>query len=124
MEIWSKWSRNENYWNGEAKLDEAWFYYMQDDDTKQMALQNGEIDCYDFVSASAAEIYEADPEHYHVTVLPAARLQFYILNEDRMDDALRQAVNLIVDKDAIASYLGGTVTPAEGRSAQRRLTVR
>ncbi len=106
--------RNENYWNGEAKLDEAWFYYMQDDDTKQMALQNGEIDCYDFVSASAAEIYEADPEHYHVTVLPAARLQFYILNEDRMDDALRQAVNLIVDKDAIASYLGGTVTPAEG----------
>lgn len=107
-------ARNENYWNGKAKLDGAEFYYMQEDDTKQMALQNGEIDCYDFVSASAAEIYEADPEHYQLTSIPAARLQFYILNEKRLDDAVREAINLTIDKDAIADYLNGTVSPASG----------
>lgn len=107
-------ARNENYWNGSAKLDGAVFYYMPEDDTKQMALQNGEIDCYDFVTASAMEIYQAEPENYNLTVLPASRLQFYILNENRMEDAVREAVNLTVDKEAIASYLQGTVSPAAG----------
>lgn len=106
--------RSENYWDGEAKLDGAVFYYMQDDDTRQMALQNGEIDCYDFVTASAAEIYAANPDEYQLTVLPASRLQFYILNEERLSDAVREAINLTVDKEKIASFLQGTVSPAEG----------
>lgn len=46
--------------------------------------------------------------------VPATRLQFYILNEATMDDAVRAAVNLTVDCDAIALYLGGTVSPAVG----------
>ena len=106
--------RNENYWNGTAKLDGAIFYYMPEDDTKQMALQNREIDCYDFVTASAMEAYQAEPDQYQVTVLPASRLQFYILNENRLEDPVREAINLTVDKEAIASYLQGTVSPAEG----------
>lgn len=106
--------RNENYWDGDVKLDGAVFYYMPEDDTKQMALQNGEIDCYDFVSAAAAEIYEADPDNYNLTTIPAARLQFYILNEDRLEDPVREAINLTVDKDAMAEYLNGTVSPAVG----------
>ncbi len=106
--------RNTSYWNGDVKLDGAAFYYMPEDDTKQMALQNGEIDCYDFVTSQAAEIYAADPEHYTLTTLPASRLQFYILNEERMDAALREAVNLTVDKEAMAAYLNGTVTVATG----------
>ena len=37
-------SRNENYWGGDVKLDGAVFYYMPDDESKLMAMQNGEID--------------------------------------------------------------------------------
>lgn len=111
-------SRNENYWNGNAKLDGAVFYYMPEDDTKQMALQSGEIDCYDFVTASAMEIYAADPDNYNLTVLPASRLQFYILNEERLEAGVRQAVTLTVDKEAIASFLQGTVTAAKGPFAE------
>lgn len=107
-------ARNENYWGGDVKLDGAVFYYMQDDDTKLMAMQNGEVDCCTGVSAAAMAVFEAEPDTYRIISVPATRLQFYILNENRMDDAVREAVNLTVDKDAIAAYLNGTVAAANG----------
>ncbi|MBR3514987.1 MAG: hypothetical protein IKO10_01415 [Lachnospiraceae bacterium] len=45
---------------------------------------------------------------------PGARLQFYFLNENTLDDSVREAINLTVDKDAIAAFLSGTVSPAVG----------
>ena len=60
------------------------------------------------------EIYKAEPDRYNVVSIPGARLQFYILNENRLDDAVREAINLTVNKDAIAEYLSGTVSPAVG----------
>lgn len=107
-------SRNDNYWGGEVKLDGAVFYYMQDDESKLMAMQNGEIDCYNSVTAAAKEIFDASPDKYTVTDIPSTRLQFYMLNENRLSDDLRKAINLTVDCDAIASYLNGTVTAAVG----------
>ena len=107
-------TRSENYWGGEVKLDGAVFYYMQDDESKLMAMQNGEIDCYTSVTAAAKEIYDASPDKYTVTDIPATRLQFYMLNQNRLSDELRKAINLTVDCDAIASYLNGTVTAAVG----------
>lgn len=106
--------KNAAYWNGEVKLDGVTFFYMQDDDTKLMAMQAGEIDGYTSVTAAAREIFSADPDTYTLTVIPATRLQFYVLNENTMEEAVRQAVNLAVDCEAIAAYLGGTVSPAVG----------
>lgn len=106
--------KNEAYWNGEVKLDGVTFFYMQDDDSKLMAMQAGEIDGYTSVTAAAREIFSADPDTYTVTSIPATRLQFYVLNKTRLDDAVRKAINLAVDCDAIAAYLGGTVSPAVG----------
>ncbi len=106
--------RNEKYWGGKVKLDGAVFYYMQEDEPKLMAMQNGEIDCYTSVSSAALEIFEAEPDKYVVTRIPATRLQFYVLNENRLSDNLREAVNLTVDKDAIAAFLKGTVSAAVG----------
>lgn len=106
--------KNASYWNGEVKLDSATFYYMQDDDTKLNAMQAGDIDGYNSVTAAAKQIYEADPSLYTITEIPATRLQFYVLNKNTLDDKVREAVNLIVDNDAIAAYLGGTVTAAAG----------
>lgn len=107
-------SRNENYWGGDVKLDGAVFYYMQEDDPKLLAMQSGEIDCYNSVSSAALAVYNAQPDKYNVVSIPGARLQFYILNENTLDDAVREAINLSVDKDAIAAYLEGTVSPAVG----------
>lgn len=107
-------ARNDNYWGGEVTLDGAVFYYMQDDDTKLMAMQNGEVDCCTGVSAAAMAVFEREPDTYRIVSVPATRLQFYILNENRLDDAVRAAVNLTVDRDAIAAYLNGTVTAANG----------
>ena len=106
--------KNTAYWNGAVKLDGAVFYYMQDDESKLLAMQSGEIDGYTSVTAAAKDIYAADPSRYVLTQIPATRLQFYVLNETRMDDVLRRAVNLAADPGAIAAYLGGTVSPAVG----------
>ncbi len=106
--------RNDNYWDGEVKLDGAIFYYMQDDDSKLMAMQNGEIDAYDGVTAAAMELFSADPASYTLNSIPATRLQFYILNENTLSDPVRAAINLAVDPQAIAEFLKGTVTPAIG----------
>ncbi len=107
-------ARNEAYWNGSVKLDGVIFYYMNDDESKLMAMQSGEIDGYSSVTAAAKEIYRADPASYVLTEIPATRLQFYVLNKNRLSDNVRKAVNLTVDNEAIAAFLGGTVSPAVG----------
>lgn len=107
-------ARNDNYWGGAVRLDGAVFYYMQEDDPKLLAMQSGEIDCYNSVSSAALAVYAQEPDKYNVVSIPGARLQFYILNENTLDDAVRAAINLTVDKDAIAAYLSGTVSPAVG----------
>ena len=104
--------RNDNYWGGDVKLDGAVFYYMQEDDPKLLAMQSGEIDCYNSVSSGALEVYEQEPDKYVVESVPGTRLQFCILNENRMDSAVREAVNLTIDKEAMANYLKGTVSVA------------
>ena len=106
--------RNDAYWNGEVLLDGAVFYYLQDDESKLMAMQSGEIDGYTSVTAAAKEIYSMEPDRYVLTVIPATRLQFYALNENRLDANVRAAINQTVDCEAIAAYLGGTVSPAVG----------
>ena len=106
--------KNESYWGGDVNLDGAVFYYMQEDDPKLLAMQSGEIDCYNSVSSAALAVYNQEPDKYNVVSIPGARLQFYILNENTLDDAVREAINLTVDKDAIAAYLSGTVSAAVG----------
>ena len=105
-------AKNENYWDGDVTLDGAIFYYMQEDDPKLLAMQSGEIDCYNSVSSAALEVYNKEPDKYTVESVPGTRLQFYILNENTLDDSVREAINLTVDKKAVADYLKGTVSPA------------
>lgn len=107
-------TKNTNYWGGDVKLDGAIFYYMQEDDPKLLAMQSGEIDCYNSVSSAALTVYESEPDKYNVVSIPGARLQYYILNENTLDASVREAINLTVDKEKIASYLSGTVSAAVG----------
>ncbi|WP_164473124.1 ABC transporter substrate-binding protein [Clostridium sp. E02] len=106
--------RNEKYWNGQAKLDGAVFYYMPEADTASMAMQNGELNCYTGVTSDAAELFSQDKDSYQLVTVPAARLQFYILNENRLGDSVRKAIDLLVDPNEIETYLNGTVTKTSG----------
>ena len=104
--------RNENYWNGD--VSGATLFYLPDADSKLMAMQSGEIDCYTSVDAAAKEIYEADPSSYVLTVIPGTRMQFYVLNQTRLSDNVCAAINRTVDCEAIAAYLKGTTSAAVG----------
>lgn len=105
--------KNANYWNGEVKLDEVTFHYMQEDEPKLNAMQSGEIKGYDSVTADAVQIYQKDPSKYNLTSVPGTRLQFYIVNMNAgkplADANLRAAINGTIDKEAIAAFLNGTV---------------
>lgn len=107
-------ARNESYWAGDVALDGAEFLYMADDSSRLMAMQNGEIDCDNNVTAAAMETLQAEPDAYDVYSVPATRLQFYILNENSLSANVRKAVTLTVDSGAMAEYLQGTVSPTEG----------
>ncbi|MBO4360066.1 MAG: ABC transporter substrate-binding protein [Eubacteriaceae bacterium] len=106
--------RNTAYWNGDVKLEGATFIYLADDEAKLNAMQAGDVYAYNSVTAAAKAIYEADPKTYNLTVIPATRLQFYVLNKNNLSDNVRAAINLTVDNDKIAEYLGGTVSAAVG----------
>jgi len=60
------------------------------------------------------EIFKADSSTYDLVTVPATRLQMYFLNQDRLSDNVRAAINLTVDAEDIVSYLGGTVSPTVG----------
>ena len=107
-------TKNENYWGGDVKLDGAVIYYMPDPDAELMAMQNGELDCYDSVTSDAKEIFEMEPETYDLVTIPATRVQFYLLNENRLDANVRRAINHVVDSEEIAGFLGGSVSPTAG----------
>lgn len=106
--------RNEKYWGGEVKLDGAEFYYMPEPDTSLLAMQNGEIDGYTSVNADAVEIFSRSPEKYQIATIPATRLQFYILNSNRLDATVRKAINLTIDSKSMEGYLKGSVTSTAG----------
>ncbi len=106
--------KNANYWGGEVKLDGVKFFYMQEDEPKLMAMQSGEIQGYDSVTADAYEIFKKDPDKYALTDVPGTRLQFYFLNKNTLSDNVRAAINGTVDKQAIADYLKGTVSATDG----------
>lgn len=106
--------RNNQYWNGDVTLDTVNFYRMPDADTLLMAMQNGEIDCYSGVNAAAMEIFKADTSAYNLVTVPATRVQMYFLNQERLNESVRAAINLTVDADDIVDYLGGTVSATVG----------
>lgn len=106
-------SRNENYWDGVVVCAGADIKLISDDESRLMAMQNGEIDCYPNVTSSAAEIFAASPDLYDLVTVPSARIQYYMIHS-RVPESVREAINLIVDKEEIAAYLSGATIPAVG----------
>lgn len=106
--------RNPHYWNGRAKLPKVVFHYMEDDETKLLAMEGNEIQGYDSVTANSYLLYKKHPEKYKLFNVPGTRLQMYELNLRTLSPNLRRAINGTIDKQNMMLYLHGTVKATEG----------
>ena len=107
-------AKNENYWGGDVMLDGAVFYYMGDEESKMLAMQNGEIDGYVDISPASRAVYEMDPDMYTVTTVNTERRAYAFLNSAKLSDNIREALVLGIDKAAIEAYTEGILTNTEG----------
>lgn len=101
--------RNDNYWNGTAKIDRAEFTLVPDFDTQMMAMQDGELSVLNSPTAAALEVFSADPDNYSIVSIPTSRNLFFYLNCETLSDNVRKAINLAVNPDEIKTLMGDTV---------------
>ena len=108
--------KNENYWNGEPKIDRITVRTITDGDTLTMALQSGEIDAAYGMPYVSYPLFEN--ENYVFTSCATSRAFFCTMNfESRItgDPAVRKAVAMGIDKEGFVNgILGGYGYVAEG----------
>ncbi|MGN0711584.1 MAG: ABC transporter substrate-binding protein [Anaerovoracaceae bacterium] len=106
--------RNEYYWDGEVPLDKVVFKCIDDQTTRSMALQTGEIDvAYNLKVENAAD-FESD--EYVIQKLASLRSSHAFMNQKGAlgDKVLRQAVLRALDRDTYCNVLlEGGATPGK-----------
>jgi peptide/nickel transport system substrate-binding protein len=109
--------RYEEYWDGVAKLDEAFFKMNTDPNVRALAFQSKEADI----------VYHLSPENIEtiqnitglaVESVPSLRANFLYFNLQKSplsDRKVRQAINLLIDRDSIVEHVMlGHAQPANG----------
>ena len=99
-------TKNENYWNGEPKIDELTIRTLSNGDTLSAALQSGDID------AAYGMAYEAYPnfenDNYQFSSVQTSRAFFCSMNMTSpviQDDAVRKAIAMSIDKEGFVTAL-------------------
>lgn len=98
--------KNENYWNGDVKLDEVKVITISDGDTLAMALQNGDIDAAYGMAYASYPLFENDD--YQFTSTATSRAFYLQMNYNSgiiADDAVRQAIAMGIDKESFVNTL-------------------
>ena len=98
--------RNEYYWDGEVPLDYVTLKCVDDQTTRSMALQTGEIQiAYNLKTENLFE-FEGYPE-YNILSLQSLRSTYAFMNQNGVlgDKALRQALLRGLDKETYTSVL-------------------
>lgn len=108
---------NENYWGGEVPYGSVTMTFIEDDTTKAMALQSGDIDLTENVTTiSDLENLSAD-DAYYVSKKDGVRSGFAYVNFNGVlgNDALRQAVFMAIDSQTLCEVtVGGMYTYGPG----------
>ncbi len=108
--------KNENYWNGDPKLDRITVRTITDGNTLTMALQSGEIDAAYGMPYASYPLFENDD--YIFTGCATSRVFFVTMNfesEVTSDPDVRKAIAMGIDKEGfVETLLGGNGYPAEG----------
>ncbi len=107
--------RNDNYWGDKAPLDKVEFKCIDDQKTRALALQSGEIDvAYNLKSENLGD-FEGNDE-YGIEKLDSLRNTFAFMNQHGVlkDKVLRQALIRGIDKKTYTEkLLNGGATPAK-----------
>lgn len=107
--------RNENYWNGKAKLSKITFKDINDQNTRALALKSGEIDvAYNLKVGNKAD-FEGD-QNIVSNSLKSLRTTFTFMNQKRdlKDKVLRQAIIRGADRESYTkNLLHGGATPGK-----------
>lgn len=110
-------TKNENYWDGEPKMDTVIVRSITDGDTLTSALQSGEIDAAYGMPYASYELF-SDESAYAISSCETSRSFFGEVNyssEIMQDDAVRQALAMGIDKDGfITTLLNGRGVAAVG----------
>ena len=100
--------KNENYWNGDPKIDQITVRTISDGDTLTMALQSGEIDAAYGLPYASYPLFEN--EAYAFSSCATSRAFFLWMNfESPMtrDPAVRRAIAMGIDKEGFVNTLLG-----------------
>ena len=91
--------KNKYYWNGEVPLDKVTFRCINDQATRSMALQSGEIQIAYNLKTENLQDFE-DEKKYHIQSLESLRTTFAFMNEKGVlgDKVLRQAVSRALNR--------------------------
>ncbi|UWP58535.1 ABC transporter substrate-binding protein [Ruminococcus gauvreauii] len=107
--------KNEYYWDGEVPLDKVTLKCIDDQTTRSMALQTGEIDiAYNLKTENIAD-FEGD-ESIEIQKLQSLRSTYAFMNQNGVlgDIRLRQAIIRGLDKETYCStLLEGGATPGK-----------
>ncbi len=98
--------KNENYWNGEVKIDEITVRTISDGDTLALALQSGEIDAAYGMAYASYPIFDND--NYTISSAQTSRSFYCQMNYTSpiiQDDAVRGAVAMGIDKEGFVNTL-------------------
>ena len=98
-----------DYWGGTPGLDSVTVYNIEDDNTRAMTLQAGNIDMMQRVTATDLTLFENNPD-YTVQSTIGTREQFLFMNTEKApfdDETFRLAFNAGIDYDAVANVVGG-----------------
>ncbi len=98
--------KNENYWNGEVKVDEVNVITISDGDTLALALQNGDIDAAYGMAYASYPIFENDD--YKFTSTATSRAFYCQMNYNSpiiKDDIVRKALAMGIDKESFVNTL-------------------
>lgn len=108
--------KNEDYWDGEPRVDRITVRTITDGDTLTMALQSGEIDAAYGMPYASYPLFENDG--YTFTGCATSRVFFGAMNfesEITSDPAVRKAIAMGIDKEGfVETLLGGNGYPAVG----------
>lgn len=109
--------KNENYWDGEPKLDKVVVKSFSDGDTMTMALQNGEIDATQGLPYASLDLFKKD-DNYKISTANTSRVYqvaYNYENKDLQDKNVRQAIAKAINKEDFTKVLlNDNGTPAVG----------
>ena len=110
-------NKNENYWDGDVKLDKVTIDYISDNDTLSASLQSGDIDIAGGLSFTNLQKFEKDSNYKVDTNSTTRCYMFYynFKNELLNNKNIRIAIDMCIDiKSYVSSLLQGSGEVAKG----------